>query len=118
MLGCAVTAGAVTHQRATRVIPSWNVFPHRFVGAQCFAVSGYFLPIAVDNAAVLFVSPAPYIQSPAICRLPPCLVCGLVTRDPRAAILVIPSSAVCEVGEVYPGVSDGQSVLNFLVASV
>ena len=114
MLGCAVTAGAVTIQISTTVIPSWNVYPHRFVGAQCLAVAGYFLPIAVDNAAVLSVRPAPFMQTPAICSLPLCFVGGLVTRDPRFVII----GAVCEVGEVYPGVSDGQSVLNVLVTSV
>ena len=59
MLGCAITAGAVTLQLIFIVIPSWNVFPHRVIGAQLLAVGGYFLPIAVDNAAVLLIRPAP-----------------------------------------------------------
>ena len=54
------------------------------------------------------------MQPQAIRTLPPCFVAGLVTRDPRFTILI---SAVCEVGEVYPGVSYGQSVLNVLVTS-
>ena len=115
MLGCAVTACAVTIQLATTVIPSLNVFPHRVVGAQRLAVGGYFLPIAVDNAAVLIVRPAPVQQTLAICHLPLCFVAGLVTRDPGLEILI---NAVCEVGEVYFGVSDGQSVLNVFITSV
>ena len=115
MLGCAITAGAVTPKLIFIAIPSWNVFPHRVVGAQRLAVGGYFLPIVVDNAAVLSVRSAPVIQISAIRHLPLCFVAGLVTRDPGVVIL---SSAVCEVGEVYPGVSDGQSVLNVLVTSV
>ena len=61
MLGCAITAGAVTPQLASTVIPSWNVFPQSVVGAQRLAVGGYFLAIVVDNAAVLYVRPAPVL---------------------------------------------------------
>ena len=43
MLGGAITAGTVTPQLISKVKPSWNVFPHRVVGAQRLAVGGYFL---------------------------------------------------------------------------
>ena len=61
MLGLAITAASVTRQIGPSVIPSWNVFPERVVGAQCFAVRGYFLAIVVDNAVALYVRPAPVI---------------------------------------------------------